>query len=342
MADALLHAIRIKTRRITQRLGEHHLSTRHLDQIINSALSDLHRDIRLLEMETYFSLYTIPGVNFYDLRCISVCRKNIKSSALDSYDSFGSPVTLDGNCPIQWVQYLDEYKHICTSSAIAEKSLLADQSSGTFEVDFGKSINPFSLCIFYKAMNGDDVIIYDIPNCKNRGSLCMQSFEEGDLQGYIDYVTGVIIFTPKYPIDIRTAISYRVEHSPMGMPSSIFKYGTGFLLYPTPDKVYHIKMKAMYRPILLLASGEFDFIIEEYWQYLAFDTAKKLFEEEHDMNGVNDILPAWNEQHLYIKRRKANQRNMQKYSIRELFPQWRSNGIGGCLNSLKSTGACCK
>lgn len=324
MADALLEAIRLKTRRITKRLGEHHLSTRHLDQIINSALCDLHRDIRLLEMETYFSLYTLPGVNYYDLRCIPICRKNFKSTAMDSYDAFGSPVTIDGNPCIQWVQYLDEYKHICTSSTIVEKKIMPDQSSGTFEVSLGKNINPFSLFIFYKSMSGEDVLIHDIHSCKNRGSLCMQSFEENDIEGYIDYKTGILSFKPKYSIDIKEAIVIRVETSPSGIPHNIFKYGTGFLLYPTPAKVHHIKMKAMYRPILLLATGEFDFTIEEYWQYLAFDAAKKLFEEEHDTSGLNDILPAWNEQHLYIKRRKSNQRNMQRYSIRELFPQWAS------------------
>lgn len=336
MADALLEAIRLKTRRITKRTGEHHLSTRHLDQIINSALCDLHRDIRLLEMETYFSLYTLPGVNYYDLRCIPVCRKNFKSNAMDSYDAFGPPAAIDGSCPIQWIQYLDEYKHICTSSTIVEKKISADQSSQSFEISLEKNINPFSLFIFYNSMSGEDVIIHDIPACKNRGSLCMQTFEEGDIEGYVDYKSGEVSFKPKYSIDINTPIIVRAETYPNGMPNIIFKYGVGFLLYPSPDKVYHIKMKAMYRPILLLATGEFDFIIEEYWQYLAFDAAKKLFEEEHDTNGLNDILPAWNEQHLYIKRRKSNQRNMQRYSIRELFPQWASGwgpysgGSGGC------------
>lgn len=337
MADALLQWIRIKTRRTTKRLSEHHLSTRHLDELIDDALCDLHRDIRLLEMETYFSLYTLPGAHYYDLRCIPVCRKNFKSTAMDAYDAFGSPATIDGSYPIQWIQYLDEYKHICTSSTPIETKIMANQSSGSCEASFNKPINPFSLSIYYRSMSGEDVLIYDIPGCKNRGSLCMQTFEEGDLQGYVDYRTGVVSFTPKYALDITVPIVLRAQTSPSAMPSSIFKYGTGFLLYPTPDKVYQIKMKAMYRPILLLATGEFDFIIQEYRQYLAFSASKKLFEEEHDINGLNDILPAWNEQHLYIKRRKSNQRNMQRYSIRELFPQWAS-GWGAYGGGIGSTG----
>lgn len=337
MADALLEAIRIKTRRITQRLGEHHLSTRHLDQIINSALEDLHRDIRLLEMETYFNLHTLPTVGYYDLRCIPVCRKNFKSTAMDSYDAFGSPATIDGGCELQWIQYVDEYKYICKSSSLIEKTFSADQSSGEFTVSLGKTINPFSLCIYYRSMSGEDVLIYDIPNCKNRGNLCMQTFEEGDLEGCIYYSTGEIQCKPKYAIDINQKILVRAEAATVGMPSSIFKYGTRFFLYPIPDKVYHIQMKAMYRPILLLATGEFDHIIEEYWQYLAFSAAKKLFEEQHDINGLNDILPAWNEQHIYIKRRKSNQRNMQRYSVRELFPQWGSWGI-----ACNKKGGCCR
>ena len=324
MADALLQAIRVKTRRITKRVSEHHLSTRHLGQIINSALCDLHRDIRLLEMETYFNLYTVPGVHYYDLRCIPVCRKNYKSTAMDSYDAFGSPATIDGSCKLIWTQYIDEYKHICTSSTILEKKITPTGSSESFSINLDKSINPFSLYISYRSMSGEDVLIHDIPSCKNSGNLCMQTFEESDLEGSIDYRTGKLIFKPKYAVDIQIPITIRAETTHQAMPSVIFKYGTGFILYPTPDKIYHIKMKAMYRPILLLATGEFDFIIEEYWQYLAFDAAKKLFEEEHDTNGLSDILPAWNEQHIYIKRRKSNQRNMQRYSIRELFPQWRS------------------
>lgn len=340
MADALLEAIRIKTRRITQRVGEHHLSTVHLDQIINSALSDLHRDIRLLEMETYFNLYTLPNVGKYDLRCIPVCRKNFKSTAMDAYDAFGPAATIDGSCQIQWIQYIDEYKHICKSSSIIEKEISADQSSGEFIFDLGKAINPFSLCIYYRGMSGEDVLIYDIPDCKNSGNLCMQTFEEGDLEGTVYYSTGKIQFKPKYAIDINQKILVRAQSSPSGMPSTIFKYGTSFFLYPIPEKVYQIQMKAMYRPILLLATGEFDHIIEEYWQYLAFSAAKKLFEEQHDINGLNDILPAWNEQHIYIKRRKSNQRNMQRYSIRELFPQWGSSGIG--CNSISKKGECCR
>lgn len=348
MADALLQAIRIKTRRITKRISEHHLSTRHLDQIINSALCDLHRDIRLLEMETYFNLYTIPGVSYYDLRCIPSCRKNYKSTVIDSYDAFGSPATIDGSCELLWTQYIDEYKHICTSSSLLEKKITADQSSGTFTIALDKSINPFSLFISYRSISGEDVLIHDLPDCKNRGSLCIQTFEESDIEGYIDYRTGSLEFKPKYAVDIRVPITIRAETTALAAPSVIFKYGTGFVLYPTPDKIYHIKMKAMYRPILLLATGEFDFIIEEYWQYLAFDAAKKLFEEEHDTVGLSDILPAWKEQHLYIKRRKTNQRNMQRYSIRELFPQWRGGwgsfgtGSGGGLSRADRSGGCCR
>jgi hypothetical protein len=341
MADALLEAIRIKTRRITQRLGEHHLSTRHLDQVINSALCDLHRDIRLLEMETYFNLHTLPKVGYYDLRCIPVCQKNFKSTAMDAYDAFGSPVTIDDRCELQWIQYIDEYKHICKSSSVIEKTISVDQSSGIFTVDLQKTINPFSLCIYYRSMSGEDVLIYDIPDCKNRGNLCMQTFEAGDLEGTIHYPTGKIQFKPKYAIDIHQKVLVRGESASFGMPSSIFKYGTSFFFYPIPDKVYHIQMKAMCRPILLLSTGEFDHIIEEYWQYLAFSAAKKLFEEQHDINGLNNILPAWNEQHIYIKRRKSNQRNMQRYSIRELFPQWRDSGINcDYFDNSKKEGCC--
>jgi hypothetical protein len=88
-------------------------------------------------------------------------------------------------------------------------------------------------------------------------------------------------------------------------------FDDAFVLRPVPDKVYPVEFEVYRRPSELLAvnaSPE----LEQWWQYIAYGAAKKIFEDQSDMDSVQQIMPEFKQQERLVLRRTIVQQTNER------------------------------
>jgi hypothetical protein len=144
--------------------------------------------------------------------------------------------------------------------------------------------------------------------------------------GVINYATGVftINFTAapgaNIPINSQT-----VQVAP-ALPQSILYYANRFVIRPVPDQVYRVQIEVYQRPVALLANDQSP-ELEEYWQYIAFSSAKKILEDRMDMDSVQLLLPGLKEQENLVNRRTIVQYTNERTAT--IYTEQSGPNIGG-------------
>src|SRR5690606_31171209 len=91
-----------------------------------------------------------------------------------------------------------------------------------------------------------------------------------------------------------------------GRPTTILFYDEKFTVRPIPDQPYKIDMEAYIRPTELISTTQKP-ELQEWWQYIAYGAAKKIFEDRSDMDSVQVILPEFQRQEDMINRKSIVQ-----------------------------------
>lgn len=130
---------------------------------------------------------------------------------------------------------------------------------------------------------------------------------------YINYLTGqyVINFTtpPAQGIPIN---SQTVPTNP-SLPQALLFYDGKFTVRPVPDQPYKINMEVFIQPTELLANEQTP-ELSEWWQLIAFSSAKKIFEDRMDYDSLNQMMPSLKEQERLVLRRTIVQQTTQRGS----------------------------
>ena len=94
-------------------------------------------------------------------------------------------------------------------------------------------------------------------------------------------------------------------------------------LRPVPDQSYLVEVNAFKKPTALLDAGESP-ELQQWWQYLAYGAAKKIFEDTQDLTGIQSLMGGFREQENLINRRnivqRTNQRTATIYTEMTAFP----------------------
>lgn len=151
-----------------------------------------------------------------------------------------------------------------------------------------------------------------------------------DASNYINYATGEFVVTfATAPADGAQINSQTVPQN-QSLPQSVLYYDNKFVVRPVPDQPYKVDFEAYVRPTALLNSNQSP-QLEEWWQYIAYLAAKKIFEDRLDLDSVQLILPELKTQERLCLRRTlvqyANERTPTIYSGQSGHGgQWWGNG----------------
>jgi len=151
-------------------------------------------------------------------------------------------------------------------------------------------------------------------------------------QNYINYVTGR--FTITFPFAPRTghAINSQTVPEITSLPQAMLWYQNKFVLRPVPDQPYQINFEVFRRPTYLMSTNSAP-ALEEYWQYIAYGAAKKIFEDRLDMDSVQLIMPEFKVQQALCERRNivqwTNERTATIYTEQTSFGGQGGWGWGG-------------
>ncbi len=134
---------------------------------------------------------------------------------------------------------------------------------------------------------------------------------------YINYSTGQFVLTfPTAPASGEAINSQTVPTIP-SRPFAMMYHNNTITLRPVPDQPYVINFEVDARPTQLFNLNSVP-QLEELWQYIAYGTAKKIFEDKMDMESVAAILPEFDQQERMCLRRTlvqlANSRAPTAYS----------------------------
>lgn len=123
--------------------------------------------------------------------------------------------------------------------------------------------------------------------------------------GTVNYDTGAVsvTFTNAVPSGNEVRIQYRQYNA--NRPTTVFYWDNQLTLRPVPDKAYEIRLIAYRLPSALDTSNpNATPFLTEWWQYLAYAIAKKIFENNKDLESANEMEGLMQEQLILMGRRQ--------------------------------------
>ncbi len=152
-----------------------------------------------------------------------------------------------------------------------------------------------------------------------------------DLTNNINYLTGQ--FTVTFPANTVTGtpINAQVVPTNTALPQSLMFFSNTFTLRPVPDQTYKVNFQVRQRPVALLADNKAP-ELEEWWQYIAYGAAMKIFQDRMDLDSVALIQPEYRRQETLCLRRTLVQNATQRATTIYAEPD-SNNGNNGSWGS---------
>lgn len=316
MADLTLAAIQKKVRRLTRSLSTAQLSDTDLNEYINTAvLYDFPEHLRLFALRTTLTFYTEPYVDVYETN------------------------TSDTTSPL--FNFKNRYVSVHPPLYIAGFQGYYSQSRNEF---FG--VYPFINSIASIGTAGDGAttsfsgtlsavpilrnnVLFSSVNSANAG-LQLHDDGLGNLTGTgtgtINYVTGA--FTLNFstaPASGQAINSQTVPYVP-SRPLGMLFYDEKFTLRPVPDQPYAVNIEVYARPTELLATNKSP-QLEQWWQYIAYLAALKIFQDRMDTESVQQIMPELRKQECLVLRTTIVQQTNER--VYTMYAQQTDNASGG-------------
>ncbi len=321
-----LNNIIIKVRRLTRSMSENQLSTADITNYINTfILYDFPEHLRMQTLRSTLTFYASPNIDTYSTNTTDPT--NPLFNFKNKYISVHTPVFIAGySCMFSQSreQFFAIYPMVNSILSIGT----AGDGATTF---FSGSIanTPFlqnNVLFSSVDINGNSLAVIDQPVSNTQGVLI--NANDGSLAGFlpaINYITGEFAFTfPTAPASGQAINSQTVPYVASQSQALLF-FDSQFTLRPVPDQPYRVDMEVYLRPAELL-DQDAQPLLSEWWQYIAYGAAKKVFEDRMDPESVQTIFPEFMKQQNLINRRTIVQQTEQRTST--IYTEQTSGGFG--------------
>ena len=339
MADSSLQAIQTKVRRLTRSPSVNQLSDGDLNQYINTfVLYDFPEHLRLFNLRTTFTFYTQPYVDAYptNLNPISTNEVIYPLSNFDNiYLTIHPPVYIAGYSGL----YLEDRKKLFEIypklNNISSIGVYGDGMTTSFsgvinsqqaiiQPGMVQTITLLQNEVLFSSIDSNfnalalvDYPLYPTYQQPSMGALGLPGQPPPNLlnstYGFVNYLTGA--FTVNFPTapGIGQAINSQTVPVQPALPQTMCYYDSTIFMRPVPDQAYRVQMEVYQRPTELLQTNKSP-QLEEWWQYIAYGAAKKIFEDRMDMDSVQMIMPEFKKQEALVLRRTIVEYTSQRVS----------------------------
>ncbi len=214
-------------------------------------------------------------------------------------------------------------RNVLFSSVDANLNGLAMADSPILDLTTG---NPTHYGLLYNALTTNE-LPQSVTNPYGIPTLSLSAPYESSISfptnNFINYVTGEYTVTfATAPASGVTINSQTVPVNP-SIPQSLLFYDGSFVVRPVPDQSYRIDMEVWVQPTELLSANQSP-ELEEWWQLIAWNAAKKIFEDRMDYESINMIMPSLKEQEVLVLRRTIVQQTTQR--VMTIYSN--QNGVG--------------
>jgi len=291
MADSTLAAIRKKVRRITRSPSEQQLSNAEIDEYVNTfILYDFPQELRLFSLRKTLTFYTQPNIESYATNAVAgYPLSNFKNV----YTAVHNPVYVAGYKTSLSQSEEEFYGAYPFVNAIKEEA-----TGDGITVAFTGTLSSVPVIPNHVVFNSIDASNDGIELHDDGAGVL-----DGDGFGTIDYITGAytLNFT-LIPAASQSINSLTVPYV-ASRPTSLLYFNNEFVVRPVPDQVYPIQVEVEVRPTELFNDPVAIPELEQWWQYIAYGAAKKVFEDRADLDSVQEIMPEFKKQELFVLRR---------------------------------------
>lgn len=344
-----LTQIQTKVRRLTRTPSTAQLSDAELNNYINTFIVyDFPEQLRTFNLRTEFSFFTNPGQDQYNTDELSFAgaTNNVLYNFQNLYLSIHPPIYIAGYQAFfsqSEQQFFNIYPKV---NSIASIGQTGNGTSGPFTgvVNInGAIINPnitqnasllqenvtFSAIgspgtseevgmamVDVPVVDGGSGFKLNIGNLYDPNSAAYQAALLNpptvvDPNNNINYLTGAFVLNFTNNTVAGTPINSQTVPQVQALPQALMFYRNVFTVRPVPDQAYRINFEVYQRPTALLESGQVP-ELEEYWQYIAYGAAKKIFEDRMDLESVQMIMPEFKTQERLCLRRTIVQQTNER------------------------------
>ena len=282
-ADSTLVAMRKKVRRLTGSPDPTSLSEADIDQYINTYYSqDFPSDCKLDQLRDDYKFFTSPNIDRYTVD-------------LNEYQGIRDPIYVEGR---QGQLYKDRESFYANWPRQTTKNTPASGDGVT--------------TVFSFTIPGAPLVRGSITLGAIVGGTTVQSQDDsannitgGGVTGTIDYVTGVVTaLTYTTAPDAGTSLTLWADTYTASRPFDLLFWKNEIIVRPIPDNVYRIEVEAFQTPTQFLLNSNAPGL-NAWWQLIALGASIKVLQDQQDMEGLENILPWFEEQKGLVLERQA-------------------------------------
>lgn len=327
MADSTLSAIRTKVRRLTRTPSINQMSNDTLDEYINTfVVYDFPEHLRTFDLHTQISFYTVPFVDKYPAGYFPL--QDYVNIDVNTF----LPAYVNGT-KAYYTQSREQFYNIYplnrTQQTLGYGNGVQTTFIGLLNTPQETSVLSENIVISYIDEDGTGEAFFDMTiRTANgpipQGNLYNQSNKPAtapttiNLANTVNYQTGAFTVTFTNPPGDGAEIVGRYRQMQPSQPQGVLFWDNTFELRPIPDNIYQVNLEVNIVPTQLLAVDQSP-NVKQWWQYIAYGAAKKIFEDRMDLQSVQMIFPEMKMQERLVLRKtlvqfNSNQRTPTVYS----------------------------
>jgi hypothetical protein len=300
-----LDNIRTKVRKLTASPSANQISDLQLDNYINTfVLYGFPEALRLYSLRKTLSFYTQPYIDSYTTNTINPDDPlyNFKNK----YTSVHPPVYIGGFQGL-WSQSREQFYGIYPKLVNCASVGLTGDGVTTNFTGVISNVPALQRSVLFNSidLNNYALALIDVPISTNWANLYSPD-DMATIRGTFNYLTGAFVLNFPFAPGAGMAINSQTFAYQPARPSAVLYFDDTFILRPVPDQVYRIDIEVNVRPSEFLATNQMP-ELSDWWEYIAYGAAKKVFEDRRDPESIQIIMPAFKEQESLILSRTVSQ-----------------------------------
>jgi hypothetical protein len=288
-----LARIRTCVRNITGMQDSTQLTDANLDNYINDFyLYDFPERLKTLKLEEFIEFDLLPNIDTYDSDTYGVNVFNVKPPAYVAGYQQG------------YYQSPEQFYRVWPDTRFAE------------QVSTGNGGVTYTFTLSNTPVLRNTILI----NTGSDPSTSLSANDDGDGSwtgnigigvNAIDYATGICTITFDAAVPVGQEIVAQYWPYVASRPRDVMFFDQKFVFRPVPDMAYSFRIVANLAPTALISSTDSP-EFNEWWQYIAYGAALKIFIEQSNHEEYQRLYPIFREQNNLAQRRTLKQLTNQR------------------------------
>ncbi len=332
-APSTLSSIRTKVRRLTGRPSPQQITDAQIDDYVNIFYQyDFPEHLRVFSNNGTFTFLTEANVDQYNMLAVDPSIPTFNElvvefdggneSAANVYYNLQPPVYIAGY-QSSYSQSREQFFRTYPSLGDILTTVTGDGTVGPYTFTLSNiPVLQNSITLGTIDSTGSTVKVADDPQSRTTGNWVINNSTTA-VTGSINYITGAGTITFTNGIPSGNEITVITTPYQPNRPLSVLFYNNIITLRPVPDKAYPVQLNAFLTPSALLQTTD-NPIMKQWWQYLAYGAAKKIFEDSQDPESLQQLMPGFKEQESLVLNRhivqQTNERTATIYTEMTAFP----------------------